>query len=75
MTSYEIAWVKGYNACRLELLEEIEAELHDIIFRYTVSKERHGGGTVEWSDYLLNAEEVFNIIDKHKSGKRVEECQ
>lgn len=54
----------------ISVIEDIKKELHEAIFRYTVSKERYARGDVEWSEYLLNAEEVFAIIDKHIDKKK-----
>lgn len=47
-------------------LDKIKAEIEKAASRYTISRERDGMGQVEWSDWLIQKDEVLEIIDKYR---------
>ena len=49
-------------------IEDIKVEIQGRTQRYTLARERCGMGQVDWSDYLIKADDVIKIIDKHISG-------
>lgn len=51
------------------VIEDIKAEIQEHTQRYTLARENCGMGHVDWSDYLIKADDVIKIIDKHTSGE------
>ena len=47
------------------LFEDIKAEIQEHTQRYTLARESGGIGQVDWSDYLIKADDMIAIIDKH----------
>ena len=60
---------KKIDAVPLRVIEDIKAEIQEHTQRYTLARESGGMGQVDWSDYLIKADDVIKIIDKHISGK------
>ena len=55
----------------LSVLEDIKAEIQEHTQRYTLARESGGMGQVDWSDYLIKADDVLTIIDNHiKAGDK-----
>ena len=46
-------------------IDDIKAEIQEHTRRYTLARESGGMGQVVWSDYLIKADDVIKIIDKH----------
>ena len=53
-------------------IKDIRAEIQEHTQRYTLARESGGMGQVDWSDYLIKADDVIKIIDKHIGGKEKE---
>ena len=49
----------------LSVLDDIKAEIQEHTQRYTLARESGGMGQVDWSDYLIKADDVIKIINKH----------
>ena len=49
----------------LMAIEDIKAEIQEHTQRYTLARESGCMGQVVWSDYLIKADDVIKLIDKH----------
>lgn len=52
------------NASKVDI-DAMKDEIEQNAMRYSLAKENHGMGHVEWNDYLISRDKVLEIIDKY----------